>query len=132
MSHFSKIKTNITSLSTLCKTIDQLGFEHKTFSEDPNDLSTSVRESLLVYHPNYLSADIPVITLVWNGSAYNIVVDLQLWYLDIDFNYFVERLSQQYAYNIVLNQGYSNGFQKVGESVGNDGSIKITLKKWNS
>jgi len=125
MSHFSKIKTNITDLSILCKAVDQLGFRYEILRDSAND--SMIEKNLLLYD----TSDNLITTFAWNGFEYNIIVDLQLWHLNIDFNYFVERLSQQYAYNVIMGQSYSNGFQKVHEHVKSDGSIKITLKKWS-
>ena len=126
MSHFSKIKTNITNLSALRKTINQLGFRYKILSNSVDN--SLVERNLLLYDTD----DNLVTTFAWNGFEYNIIVDLQLWHLNMDFNYFVERLSQQYAYNVILGQSNSNGFQKVNEYIDTDGSIKITLKRWSS
>nr|YP_009392184.1 hypothetical protein [Osmundaria fimbriata]ARW60746.1 hypothetical protein [Osmundaria fimbriata] len=128
MSHFSKIKTNISNLDTLKLTIKQLGFAYEVFSSLDNELNnSSIIENLCVYYNNHYK---PLFSFVWSGSEYNFVADLQLWNLDINASYFLDRLSQQYAYNTVISQGTITGFQKVSERMSSDGSIKITLQKW--
>nr|YP_010951458.1 Ycf35 [Laurencia catarinensis]WMP12397.1 Ycf35 [Laurencia catarinensis] len=124
MSHFSKIKTNIYDDNVLVKTLNDMGFICK-YSMD----SLSSRD-IFVY--NTCNADKYLFVFTWNGSFYNLLADLQLWSLDIDFHYFMDSLSQMYAYNIILNQGFLSGFNKVGEKTVSDGSIKIKLKKWSS
>lgn len=124
MSHFSKIKTNIYDDNVLVKTLNDMGFICK-YSID----SLSSRD-IFVY--NTSNADKYLFLFTWNGSFYNLLADLQLWSLDIDFNYFIDSLSQMYAYNVILNQGSLSGFDKVSEQTICDGSIKIKLKKWSS
>nr|ARW60533.1 hypothetical protein [Polysiphonia sp.] len=134
MSHFSKIKTNITNLDILTKTINQLGFNYRFIYNRDDDLSKQVDsryESLCVYHPSQVSSHRPIFLFKWNGNDYNLVVDLQLWDLEIDFNYVLDCLFQQYAYNTIVNTSSVNGFHKINERLNYDGSIKITLQRWN-
>nr|YP_009394888.1 hypothetical protein [Polysiphonia stricta]ARW63450.1 hypothetical protein [Polysiphonia stricta] len=133
MSHFSKIKTNISNIDILVKTIKQLGLTYKFI--DVNNVSYGMQlkhENLLIYQMNQNFKDDPLCTFVWSGCEYNIVVDLQLWNLGMDFQYFVDRLSQQYAYNMIVSHSFLNGFQKVQEHVQDDGSIKLVLRRWNN
>nr|YP_009393446.1 hypothetical protein [Bostrychia simpliciuscula]ARW62008.1 hypothetical protein [Bostrychia simpliciuscula] len=133
MSHFSKIKTNISNLSVLKQTLKDLGF-HLFLSSSSNlykeseYLDNSI--NLVVYNCS-LYKD-PLFSFLWNGFEYNLIVDLQLWSLDIDVNYFIDKLSQKYAYNLILNKSISSGFQKVSEKITADGSMKITVQKWFS
>nr|YP_010619594.1 hypothetical protein PN023_pgp170 [Tayloriella tenebrosa]WAX03607.1 hypothetical protein [Tayloriella tenebrosa] len=135
MSHFSKIKTNITNLNTLVKTIKQLGFSYRFFSTNGNFIYTNEEgnnDDIYVYQVNKCSKENHVFTFKWNISEYYLVVDLALWSLDIDFNYLLDRLFQQYAYNIVLKTSSISGFQKIKEKFNDDGSIKLTLQRWNN
>nr|YP_009397571.1 hypothetical protein [Dipterosiphonia australica]ARW66757.1 hypothetical protein [Dipterosiphonia australica] len=130
MSHFSKIKTNITNLNILLKTLKQLGFSYEFFHNTDNDIQAEGEEkNILVYQFN---KDTSIFSCVWNGCEYNLIVDVQLWNLGVDFNYFLDRLFQQYAYNIVLNTSYSSDFQVINEVVCQDGSIQLTFQKWNN
>nr|YP_009399437.1 hypothetical protein [Dictyomenia sonderi]ARW69043.1 hypothetical protein [Dictyomenia sonderi] len=133
MSHFSKIKTNITNLNTLVKTLKQLGFSYRFFSSDGNTHTNQEGNNydILVYKLNEYNKESYIFTFTWNISEYNLVVDLELWNLDIDFNYLLDRLFQQYAYNMVINTSAVSGFQKIKEQVIDDGSIKLTLQRWH-
>nr|YP_010937605.1 hypothetical protein Ycf35 [Palisada intermedia]WKW95732.1 hypothetical protein Ycf35 [Palisada intermedia] len=126
MSHFSKIKTNIYDDNVLVKTLNDMGFICK-YSMD----SLSSRD-IFVYSTSHDDTDKHLFVFTWNGSFYNLLADLHLWSLNIDFNYFMDSLSQMYAYNVILNQGLLSGFNKVSEKTISDGSIKIKLKKWSS
>nr|YP_010618819.1 hypothetical protein PN064_pgp171 [Deltalsia parasitica]WAX02832.1 hypothetical protein [Deltalsia parasitica] len=135
MSHFSKIKTNITNFNTLIKTIKQLGFNYQFCSNNSNSIYTnqeSRNNDILVYQLNECSKKNHVFTLIWNVSEYHLVVDLELWSLNIDVNYVLDRLFQQYAYNMVVDTSSFSGFQRINENFNDDGSIKLTLQRWNS
>ncbi len=133
MSHFSKIKTNITDFNALTKTISQLGFSYKLIDDiSQNSCFKNGRNivNISVYQLNK-NDDSPVFDFVWSGQEYILVTDVQLWNLDIDFNYLLDRIFQQYAYNIVVSTSSVSGFNQVQEELSYDGSIKLTLQKWN-
>nr|YP_009399846.1 hypothetical protein [Tolypiocladia glomerulata]ARW69665.1 hypothetical protein [Tolypiocladia glomerulata] len=133
MSHFSKIKTSITDSKVLKKTLNDLSFVHKSFFEDNNIASDSSldRKEIIFVYDSYISESLlPCCSFEWNDNEYVIVVDLSLWNLDIDFHYFTERLLQQYAYNIVIDQGYNEGFHCIDEKVYDNGSISLILQKF--
>nr|ARW68631.1 hypothetical protein [Palisada sp.] len=123
MSHFSKIKTNIYDKNILVKTLYDMGFTCK-YSDDSLSLS-----DIFVYSNSDTQNALFVFS--WNNDCYNLLADLQLWRLDIDFNYFVDSLSQMYAYNMILSKSSISGFDKISEKVIDDGSIKIKLKRWS-
>nr|YP_009391982.1 hypothetical protein [Periphykon beckeri]ARW60330.1 hypothetical protein [Periphykon beckeri] len=129
MSHFSKIKTNITSLSILIKTIKQLGFNYR-FSNCFNNLNFI--SNVVVYKLSKYGNEDTVFTFIWNIKEYILLVDLDLWNLDIDFHYLFDHLLQQYAYNVVMSTSYISGFQKIKESSYCDGSIKLILQRWSN
>jgi len=134
MSHFTKIKTNITDYNALIKTIGQLGFSYKSLDSDIEDLSAynkMDRKVIAVYKVSD-SSNIPAFNFVWNSQEYVLVADVQLWKLNIDFNCFLDRLFQQYAYNVIMHTSSISGFHQIKENICYDGSIKITLQKWSS
>nr|YP_010850359.1 Ycf35 [Lophurella caespitosa]WGH13218.1 Ycf35 [Lophurella caespitosa] len=135
MSHFSKIKTNITNLNVLIKTIKELGFNYRFFTSTDKHLfvnNQSEPNNILVYKLDEFNREINVFTFTWNISEYILLVDLDAWNLDINFDYLLDRLFQQYAYNIVINTSSTNGFQKIKEQSLYDGSIKLTLQRWHN
>nr|ARW68223.1 hypothetical protein [Chondria sp. (in: red algae)] len=130
MSHFSKIKTNISDGDILVKTLNQMKFNFECFHDVDHELDNSVTyHDIILYDSSQLNNHL--LTFTWNGNQYNLVVDLDLWNLDMSFEYFVDLLSQNYAYNIIINQGFTSGFSKIHEDILADGSIKLTLKRWS-
>lgn len=130
MSHFSKIKTNISNLSILKQTVRQLGFYYEVVRPiDVKSINLPIPMNLMIY--NSLLDTKPLFSFVWNICEYNLVADLQLWSLDTDVNYFVDKLSQKYACNVILSRSLAGGFQKVSEKTSVDGSVKITVQRWS-
>nr|ARW64902.1 hypothetical protein [Polysiphonia sertularioides] len=127
MSHFSKIKTSITNLRILKKSILDLGLKYINSGEYS---LTHCKAGLFVYDHSTTIQDTPFISFEWVNNDYTMVVDLDLWRLDVDFNYFTDRLFPQYGYNIVIDNGSFGGFHKAIESFVEDGSIKVTFKKF--
>nr|YP_009396534.1 hypothetical protein [Vertebrata australis]ARW65720.1 hypothetical protein [Vertebrata australis] len=133
MSHFSKIKTSITDLEVLKKTIVDLGFSYKIFLDHKDQLindSISKTDILFVYDLGINKNDLPACSFEWHHDQYLIVADFALWHLEIDFNYFMDRLLQQYAYNTVIDQGSVQGFCAVEENILSNGSISLTLQRF--
>nr|YP_009398605.1 hypothetical protein [Kuetzingia canaliculata]ARW67791.1 hypothetical protein [Kuetzingia canaliculata] len=129
MSHFSKVKTNISNLEILKLTVKQLGFGYTSFySREEHVNSCLVSENLSVYD----NINKPLFSFVWSGSEYNLVADLQLWSLEIDLSYFLDKLAQYYAYNIILAESSVTGFYPVNAKQSNDGSLRVTLQRWSA
>nr|YP_009394263.1 hypothetical protein [Leptosiphonia brodiei]ARW62825.1 hypothetical protein [Leptosiphonia brodiei] len=127
MSHFSKIKTSITNLKLLKKTVKDLGFLYK-ISSDKSIICD--HKTLFVYDLDRSDFHTPSCSFQWNVDQYLLIVDLGLWNSDIDFNYFTERLLQQYAYNVVIEQGYAQGFSRVTEHLKDNGCISLVLQRF--
>nr|YP_009326586.1 conserved hypothetical plastid protein [Membranoptera platyphylla]AMJ16843.1 conserved hypothetical plastid protein [Membranoptera platyphylla] len=132
MSHFSKIKTNISDIEILKKTLKDLGF---TYGSTKCNLSNvHINYSNQVKYLNVYDSKFNTQTLfefIWDGYEYNFVADFNLWHLNMSVDYFLEKLSQQYAYNVILNQSIMNGFNETNHIFMKDGSIKVVMQKWN-
>nr|QCI04843.1 hypothetical protein [Bornetia secundiflora] len=120
MSHFSKIKTNISDLELLKKTIIDLGFTYKVAIAD--------QVNAKVYLYNSFNQDTYLCSFQWNDYQYFLVTDMQLW--NFQFNDFLEKLNQKYAYNVIMQKSMNNGFDKICQEVMNDGSVKLVMQRW--
>ncbi len=126
MSHFTKISTNISDLEVLKKTLDNLGFTYKTVLSDSN----VIVKTISVHDKSVGLQSKPLFYFTWNSKEYDVVADLQLWSLNTDFNSFLEKLKQYYAYNSILQSSNNVGFEKIVEEVMDDGSLKVVVQKW--
>ena len=68
----------------------------------------------------------------WNGFEYQLVADIQFWQQPWSIELFLDRVNQRYAYNSILESTSKQGFHTVNETVQENGSIKLTLQKWNN
>lgn len=132
MSHFSRIKTNISNFEILIKTLNDLGFKHKLNQVNNSQIrinKVSNINNIFVYRN--LSDNQSLFNFSWDGSQYILLADFQLWNLDINIDCFLQKLNQKYAYNIILNQGNSNGFQESDQKIMFDGSLKVIMQRWH-
>lgn len=124
MSHFSKIKTNISDIEILKVTLNDLGFNYKLFTSSQGlrilDVYKESEQSKSLFH------------FIWDGSQYNLMADFMLWSLTVNINSFAEKLNQQYAYNMILKQGRQNGFDKQLQTLMSDGSIRLVMQRWSN
>ena len=128
MSHFSTIKTQLKEAKPLIKALDQLGFEinqEKKFVKGYKGQFTAVD----------ISMELPSNTKVgfkWNNSsnAYELVTDLDLWKFDLPVERFISKITQMYAYHVIIGKTEEEGYQIVKEKNQNDGSIELVLTKW--
>nr|QCI08319.1 hypothetical protein [Ptilothamnion sphaericum]QCI08344.1 hypothetical protein [Ptilothamnion sphaericum] len=123
MSHLSKIKTNISNLDVLKKTLNDIGLYYKM------DVSLGDNICLSVYSDKSMNEII--CSFESDGFTYSLVADINLWNLGANFNSFYEKFYQKYAYNIVIQQSNSSGFVRVSEKTMEDGSIHLLVQRWH-
>ena len=130
MSHFSTIKTQLKEAKPLIKALDQLGYEidqEKKFVKGYKGQFTAVD----------ISMNLPTNTQVgfkWdnNSNSYELVTDLDLWKFDLPVERFISKITQMYAYQVILAKTEEAGYQLVEQKNQNDGSIELVLTKWES
>ena len=130
MSHFSTIKTQLKEAKPLIKALDQLGY----VSNQENKFIKGYKGKFTAVD---LSMDLPGNTKVgfkWttNSNAYELVTDLDLWKFDLPVERFISKITQKYAYNVILSKTEQDGYQIVEEKNKSDGSIELVLTKWDS
>ena len=128
MSHFSKIQTSLKDLDLLKKSLNDLSIH---WEPELNRVRGYKEQTTF---PNIVikQANNYDIGFSWNGFEYQLVADIQFWQQPWSIELFLDRVSQRYAYNSIVESTSNQGFQTVNETVQEDGSIKLTLQKWNS
>ena len=126
MSHFSKIKTIIKDLDMLKLSLTDLGLDFDTSNREiiGYDSEICLAEIVIQQTNNYSFG------FTWNGREYELVVDPQFWRQPWSIESFLERLTQSYAYHSVNKEGLASGFEKVEQTLQDNGAIKLTFQRW--
>nr|YP_010903981.1 hypothetical protein REQ00_pgp193 [Caulacanthus ustulatus]WCH57232.1 hypothetical protein [Caulacanthus ustulatus] len=126
MSHLSQIKTSISSIKILKKTLDDYGFSYEHDSSIQNSVKSICKQDIVVKKDGK-----NIFTLKWDGSKYFLLTDLEFWDFDTPCERLLEKITQQYSYNSIIEESTKYGFISTNKQVLQDGSFKLTLKKWN-
>ena len=128
MSHFSKIQTSLKDLDLLKKSLSDLSIQWEPeLNRVRGYKDQTTFANLVIRQDNNYD-----IGFSWNGFEYQLVADIQFWQQPWSIELFLDRVSQKYAYNSIVESTSKQGFQTVNETVQEDGSIKLTLQKCNS
>ena len=126
MSHFSHIKTRIQNLEYLEKALNKLQITcQKKEQEIIGYKKEKFNVSLSIPQPNGYD-----IGFNWNGSEYELVADLSFWQQQWSLETFIDRVSQAYASETILNESTKQGFQTVNQKNNLDGSVTVILERW--
>lgn len=126
MSHFSQIKTQLRNLASLQTALTDLGIDWKSGP-------CPVRG----YRGQTVNAEVAIeqengydIGFRWNGNEYELVADLQYWQQPITVDRFLNKITQRYAFQTVLNETAKQGFQVAEQQKNEDGSIRLVVQRW--
>ena len=128
MSHFSTIKTKIKEKPFLLKALEVLGHEVK------QDQELVVGGTHGHNHP-VVQADICIATDIgfrWcnDTQAYEMVTDIETWSLPTPPRRFIDKVTQQYAKETILDTIKDQGFTVEEETSKVDNSIELTVTRW--
>jgi hypothetical protein len=127
MSHFSKIHTTLKDLNLLKQSLTDLSVQWDAKSQTVRGYKeqTSFANLVIKQNNNY------DIGFTWNGFEYQLVADLQFWQQPWSVESFLDKVSQRYAYNSIIQATKKQGFETVEEINQENGTIKLTLQRWN-
>nr|ASO75882.1 Ycf35 [Storeatula sp. CCMP1868] len=127
MSHFSKIQTTLKDLNVLKQSLTDLSIQWDAQSQIVRGYKekTSFANLVIKQNNNY------DIGFTWNGFEYQLVADLQFWQQPWSVESFLDKVSQRYAYNSIIQATGKQGFEAVEEVNQENGTIRLTLQRWN-
>lgn len=122
MSHFTEVKTKLYDLDILKTTLKDLqkSGEITSFNSYNNDVDD--KDGLIIVQDSNYEAG-----LRWNGSEYELFVDLMSWTSVCPINNFVDRLNQRYAYNTIQRLTSASTLQSTRVNLMKNGSIKLNI-----
>jgi len=124
MSHFTHMKTRFQNLFYLEKALNRLNIVYKEKSLNNSDLSNV---NLVISQSNGYD-----IEFAWNGQEYEFVVDMSFWEQSCPIESFIDKISQQYAGEVIIGESQKIGFQPIKYQQNGDGSNTLILERWNN
>ena len=124
MSHFTHMKTRFQNLFYLEKALNRLNISYKEKSLINSDLSNV---NLIIPQSNGYD-----IEFAWNGQEYEFVVDMSFWEQPYPIESFMDKISQQYAGEVIIGESQKIGFQPIKYQQNGDGSNTLILERWNN
>jgi len=120
------MKTRFQNLFYLEKALNRLNIKHNKQEEIKLQSNSSYNESNLTI-PQVNGYNIE---FCWNGKEYELVVDMSYWIQDCPIETFIDKISQQYASEVIMNESKKLGFQAVKYQQNKDGSNTVVLERW--
>jgi hypothetical protein len=133
MSHFTNLKTSFKNLFHLENALNKLNINYKKEKKLVESIDTQLFPSNNNYNINLVlsSSNNSNITFTWNGEEYELIFDASFWNQPYSVEKFINKISQQYANSVIINESQKIGFQPVKLKQHLDGSNTITLQRWN-
>ena len=126
MSHFTHIKTRFQNLFYLEKALNRLNISHA--EQEKSNLTTTLHHKSLII-PQSNGYDIE---FAWNGKEYELIVDMSFWKQPYPIQSFIDKISQQYAGEVIIGESQKIGFQPIQYQQNADGSNTLVLERWNN
>ena len=125
MSHFTHIKTRFQNLFYLEKALNKLNIINQ--QSIPNPKLESYNTNLIVSQSNGYD-----IEFAWNGKEYELIADMSFWEQSYPVETFIDKISQQYAGEVIIGESQKIGFQPIQYKQNSDGSTTLILERWNT
>ena len=124
MSHFSTIKTKFKDEDILLKALRVLQYPaciDQTLINPVNHVHEEVEVQIAVGNK---------IGFKWNGDEYELIAELDAWDLDVPVQRFIDKISQKYAEEIVLDTIGKLGYEVEDKKTTVDNKIELVCAKW--
>ena len=126
MSHFTHIKTRFQNLFYLEKALSKLNINYEK-QRKTIEGSNSYQTNLVIPQSNGYDVEFS-----WNQQEYELIADLAFWKQSSPVETFIDKISQQYAGQVIIGESQKVGFQPVQYQQNNDGSQTLVLERWNT
>ena len=125
MSHFTHIQTRFQNLFYLEKALSKLAINYEKQRKLMDD-SKSYQTNLVIPQSNGYE-----IEFSWNDQEYELIADLAYWKQSSSVETFIDKISQEYAGQVIIGESQKIGFQPVKYQQNTDGSQTLVLERWN-
>lgn len=125
MSHFTHIKTRFQNLFYLEKALNRLNIVYKQ-KEKIAASSTNYHINLIISQFNGYD-----IEFAWNGQEYELILDISFWDQSFPIESFIDKITQQYACEVIVGESQKMGFELVDYNKNNYDLNTLTLIRCN-
>ena len=127
MSHFTYLKTRFQNLFYLKKALNELNINYR---EERRPLKNS---QLKCYKTNIIipQSNNYDVEFSWNGNEYELISDMYFWKQAYTFKSFIDKISQEYASELITGESQKIGFQPIKYQQNEDGSKTLVLERYN-
>ena len=128
MSHFTNMKTRFQNLTYLEKALNRLNIPHKRQKDTIKNFTSELYNvNLIIPQSNDYE-----VKFCWNSQEYELIVDTSFWEQPYTIETFIDKIAQQYAGEVIINESQKIGFQPVKYKQNVDGSNTLILERWNT
>ena len=128
MSHFTHMKTRFQNLFYLEKALNRLNINYKREKKIFNNSDSKFYTiNLVISQSNDYD-----IEFSWNTQEYELVADMSFWEQSYPVESFIDKVSQQYAGEVIIGESQKIGFQPIKYQQNIDGSNTLILERWNT
>jgi hypothetical protein len=127
MSHFTNIKTRFQNLFYLERALNKLHIDYE------KEEKIAYMDTKIDYYTNIriLQSNGHDIKFCWNQKEYELVVDISYWSQPYPVELFIDKITQQYAGEVIIGESKKIGFQPVKYQQTDNGSNILVLERWN-
>jgi hypothetical protein len=122
------MKTSFQNLFYLEKALNKLNIVNQKQQINLDQLDSKSKNINLII-PQSNGYDIE---FTWNGEEYELVADMSFWEQSSPVENFIDKLSQQYAGELIIGESQKTGFQPIKYQQNADGSNTLVLERWNN
>jgi hypothetical protein len=127
MSHFTNMRTRFQNLFYLERALNKLHIDHKK-EEKVSSIDSKIDYYTNLRIPQLNGHDIK---FCWNQKEYELVVDMSYWSQPYTVELFIDKITQQYAGEVIIGESKKIGFQPVKYQQTDNGSSILILERWN-
>ena len=122
MSHFTNMKTSFQNLDYLQTALNKIEIKHYRKQKNVE----IEKDSLVIPQSNGYD-----IEFNWNGQEYDLVADMSFWEQPYPVENLIDKVSQQYASEVIISESQKLGFKPIKYQQNQDGSNTFVLERWN-
>lgn len=126
MSHFTSMKTCFQNIFYLKNALIKLKIPFETELKE-NLFKNNIQTELIIPQKNGHD-----IKFCWDNNEYNLIVDMSYWNQSYPIELFVDKITQQYANEVIIGESKKLGFKPVKYQKNEDGSNTLILERWNT